>query len=250
MLRLNISLLIFFALFMPTLIWNHELFLLINGFHSPLADHIIGVIAGLGDGLISVLLIAMLMLFNLRLGLAGLLAFFLSGLITQIIKRIFEMPRPPVHFDDVHLLGHSLTHNSFPSGHATTCGMMALLVLYVWKGDKHQLAWFVFTLFVLAAYSRVYGGVHFPLDVVVGFAIGVFSMFWCDKKSQSWSVSTWQQSEWSWKLPGLFLMTAAVILGTGYQVQPATAQVFAFIFPIVALFTLMHAWKKRLNYGS
>jgi len=207
----------------------------------------IGVAAGLGDGLVAVILIVMLMLFQLRLGLAGLLAFVLSGLIAQILKRIFEMPRPPVIFDDVHLLGHSLSHHSFPSGHAATCGTMAFFALLIWQ-KQPKVAWLMFILFGLAAYGRIYGGVHFPLDVVVGFGVGLICMWWCNKISHSWQrIEAWQQSEWSWKLTGLFLMIAAVTLAMGYKIQPATAQLLTWTVPIIALFTLMHAWKKKLR---
>lgn len=243
---MKISLLIFINFLIPAYIWNHELFLLINGFHAPLADTIIGFIGGFGDGLVCTLLLAMLMLFNLRLGLAGLLATALSGFIAQILKRLFEMPRPPLVFDHVHILGQTLNHHSFPSGHATTCGVMALLGLLLWR-KTYKSAWLVFVFFMLVAYSRMYIGVHFPLDVVVGFGIGLLCMWWADKISNRWHVETWLKSPWSWKLPGLLLLTAAVILATGYQVQPNTAQALSFILPIIALFTLSFAWKKRLS---
>jgi len=242
---LKIFLLVFINLFIPAYIWNHEIFLWINGLNSPIADNIIGLIGGFGDGLVVTLLLAMLMLFHLRLGLAGLMATALSGLIAQILKRVFDMPRPPAVFEDIHILGQKLSFHSFPSGHATTCGVMALLALFLWKHDK-RLAWAICGLYALAAYSRMYVGVHFPLDVVVGFALGIGCMWWSNKVSQAWKVESWLLSPWSWKLPGLLVLLAAVILGTGYEVHPSTAQPLALVLPIIALFTLMFAWKKKL----
>lgn len=241
--------LIFINILIPAWIWNHELFLLINGANSGIADAVIGLISGVGDGLVAVVLISILMLFKLRLGLAALLAFVLSGFIAQVLKRIFDMPRPPTMFDDVHLLGESLSSYSFPSGHATTTGALAMLALLLWKSDK-RIAWSAFVLLTIAAYGRIYAGVHFPLDVVVGFAIGILCMWWCDKISHAWHTETWLQSEWSWKLPGLLLMIAATTLAMGYHIQPSTAQPLTFIIPIAALFTLMFAWKHKLRHDG
>jgi len=240
--------LIYINILIPAWIWNHELFLLINGFNSPIADYIIGLVSGFADGLVAVVLITMLMLFRFRLGLAALLAFIVSGLVAQILKRIFDMPRPPSVFGDVHLLGERLSAYSFPSGHSATAGVLAFLALLLFK-PYPKLAWGLFFLGALIAYGRIYSGVHFPLDVVVGFAIGVVSMCWCNKLSQTWNTGKWQQSEWSWKLSGLCLMIAAVTLAMGYHIQPSTAQPLTFIIPIIALFTLMQAWKKKLYHG-
>ncbi|HKI60190.1 MAG TPA: hypothetical protein VKA23_04070, partial [Mariprofundaceae bacterium] len=79
----------------PIGIWNHELFTLLNGAHASWADAVMGQIEGFGDGLVVALLIACVMLFRLRLGIAALIAFIASGLIAQILKRVFDMPRPP-----------------------------------------------------------------------------------------------------------------------------------------------------------
>ncbi|MDQ6989464.1 MAG: phosphatase PAP2 family protein [Mariprofundaceae bacterium] len=242
---------VFALLFIPTYLWNHELFLLLNGWHSPFADQVMGVWSGFGDGMVVVLLVAMLMLFQLRLGLAALLALTLSGLITQIIKRSLEMPRPPAVFEDVHILGHHLYNYSFPSGHSTSCGVMALLALLLWRilwRDKHvAFAWSAFSLFMIAAYGRIYGGVHFPLDMLVGFSIGLLTMWCCYQWSQAWQVDVWLKSDWSWKLPGLFVLLTATILAFFYEVKPNTAQILAFLLPIIALMTLMQAWKKHLR---
>ena len=246
--RYMIVALIYINILIPAWIWNHELFILINGFNHPLTDFVIGLVSGWADGLVAVVLMTMLMLFRFRLGLASLLAFVVSGAVAQILKRTFDMPRPPVVFGDVHVLGERLSSYSFPSGHSATAGVLACLALFLFKSQS-KLAYFLFFLGVLIAYGRIYSGVHFPLDVVVGFAIGVVSMWWCNKLSQTWNTEKWQQSEWSWKLSGLFLMIAAVTLAIGYHIQPSTAQPLTFIIPIIALFTLMQAWKKKLYRG-
>ena len=223
---------------------NHSLFRLINDAHSPAGDLFFGVVSGLGDGLVIALLASLLMLFRLRLGIAALSAFILSGLVAQLLKRLFDMPRPPVVLEHVHILGNSLSSHSFPSGHSTSDGVMVLLAFMIWSRSDWR-SWSVAALFTLAAIGRVYGGVHFPIDVVAGLTIGIVMMWGCWKWSERLPVDRWLQSEWSWKIPAMIVLGEAAVLGLGYKVQPATAQSLALILPVVSLMVLMRQWKLR-----
>jgi len=228
---------------------SHTLFRLINDAHSPLGDMFFGTITGLGDGLIIALLCSLLMLFRLRLGMAALLAFIVSGVLAQLLKRVFDMPRPPAVLEHVHVLGHSLSSHSFPSGHATSDGVMVLLAFLFWRCSDWR-SWVVAGLFVLAAIGRIYVGVHFPLDVAVGLLLGMATMAACYRWSQGWPVERWQESPWSWKIPGFIVAVEAAVLGLGYHVQPSTAQSLALIMPVAALFMMMHVWKGKLGYNG
>jgi len=225
---------------------NTALFRLINDAHNPWSDAFFGIVSGLGDGLIVALLCALIMLFHLRLGLAATAAFILSGLIAQLLKRIFDMPRPPAVLEHVHVLGASLSSHSFPSGHATSDGVMLLAAFLLWH-VRDVRAWVMAVLFALAAIGRVYGGVHFPLDVTVGLVLGALCMHVMWRWSATWPVKRWQASEWSWKLSGLLVIVLAAVLGLGYHMQPATAQALAFIMPVVALIILMRRWKDMMG---
>ena len=235
----------FIILLIPTALWNHDIFLFLNTIHYPVLDYIFGVTSGLADYLVTLLFVFLVMLFHLRLGLAALVTYILAGASNQILKHIFDMPRPPALFENIHILGEPLYHLSFPSGHATSSGALACLALHFWQ-DKPKQAWAVFILFVFVAYGRIYGGVHFPIDVLVGFTMGAAIMGWIEHVSKQWNLKIWEQNEWSWKLPGLILVFLATIIGTGHQIQPSTAQPLALVLPIAALILLMQAWKKRL----
>ncbi len=61
---------------------------------------------------------------------------------------------------------------SFVSGHATTSSAVSLLMfLTLKKYYKHTILFFIWPL--LFAYSRIYVGVHFPGDVIVGAMLGL-----------------------------------------------------------------------------
>ncbi|MDQ6993760.1 MAG: phosphatase PAP2 family protein [Mariprofundus sp.] len=223
---------------------DYPLFYLINDAHSAVGDVVFGTLSGLGDGLVVALLCSLLMLFRLRLGIAALGAFIISGLIAQLLKRLFDMPRPPALLEHVHLLGQPLTSHSFPSGHATSDGVMILVAFLLWN-LKDWRSWSIASLFMLAAIGRIYGGVHFPLDVAVGLMIGLLSMGLLWRWSKTWSVALWQRSAWSWKIPGLLVAIQAAVLGLGYHMQPSTAQLLALLLPLAALMILLRVWKEK-----
>ncbi|MER5179006.1 phosphatase PAP2 family protein [Streptomyces sp. NPDC002896] len=57
---------------------------------------------------------------------------------------------------------------SFPSNHATIAGAAAVALTLAWRG----IARLAFPMALLMAYSRVFVGVHYPHDVLVGLLIG------------------------------------------------------------------------------
>jgi len=92
-------------------------------------------------------------------------AYFGSAAVSDVIKLSVDRSRPVDH----PLVSEPTTH-SFPSGHATTSfACAATLAPFV---SRHAVP----VLYVLAAaiaYSRVYVGVHYPLDVLGGAALGL-----------------------------------------------------------------------------
>lgn len=93
----------------------------------------------------------------------------LTFVINAIIKGIFQVPRPEeiehlVFADDW----------SFPSGHS-----QGAMVLWGWLAYeiKERWAYGIAALLIIGVgFSRVYLGVHFPIDVFGGFAIGLVTL--------------------------------------------------------------------------
>ncbi len=208
-------------------------------------DALFGQISALGDGLIVALVCTLLLLYRPRAGAAGLVAFALSGLIAQGLKRLFDMPRPPAVLDHVHVLGQSLMAHSFPSGHATSDGVMVALAFLIWR--TRLVAWLAAAVWLLAAVGRVYGGVHWPLDVAVGLVLGIGTMLAVWRASADWPVRDWAGSPWWNRVAGLGALIQAGVLGLGYPVQPSTARPLAVALALAAIVLVWRYWRQ--GYG-
>ncbi len=223
---------------------GHALFRWFNGHSSPWADALFGQISALGDGLLVALICTLLLLMRPRAGAAGLLAFALSGLAAQGLKRLADTPRPPAVLPDVHVLGQPLMTHSFPSGHATSDGVMLALAFWLW-GARNWRAWLAGGAFLLAAVGRIYGGVHWPADVAAGLALGAAVMWGCWRWSANWPVARWAaHASWS-RVAGLAVLTQAAVLTLGYHVQPSTARPMAVAAGLGAVALVWRCWRQR-----
>jgi len=106
-------------------------------------------------------------------GLAVLLAGAAAWAGSSIAKALVTRARP-----DAELLGSVSRHVAegwgFPSGHAAISAALAVSIVLVAGGDR-RLAVVAGALAALTALARVHVGVHWPLDVVGGAALGVVS---------------------------------------------------------------------------
>ena len=94
----------------------------------------------------------------------GLAALVVDGALKPLVAR----ERPFVAHPGVRVAGTVPETSSFPSGHAATAVAGALGLSLAWP-RRRALFW---ALGALIAVSRVYLGVHYPLDVVAGAAAG------------------------------------------------------------------------------
>jgi membrane-associated phospholipid phosphatase len=84
------------------------------------------------------------------------------------LKEVFDRKRPPVRATDPEPLMRVPTTDSFPSGHAATSFAGATVLAFAFP----RLALPLLVLALAVGFSRVYVGVHYPLDIVGGAALG------------------------------------------------------------------------------
>ncbi len=103
----------------------------------------------------------------------------LAGFLNTFLKTIFAIPRPFVFTPDVvnvaepHL--REYLSYSFPSGHSQLAASLYIIIfLYArtkWIRNLSLLA------IVLVGFSRIYLGMHYPMDVLCGWMIGIFGSY-------------------------------------------------------------------------
>jgi len=106
-------------------------------------------------------------------------AYVAEDILGHIIKR--GRPEALLQPHDL-ILRASQDGYGFPSGHVAT---LTAVVLVLWPYLNWQLKVAGVLLMVLVGWSRIYLGVHFPLDVVGGFALGV-TVVCCIKVLPNW----------------------------------------------------------------
>ena len=96
---------------------------------------------------------------------------FTDAICAQILKPFFERIRPShLNIEDINLLISKGGKWSMPSNHAANMFSLAIVLSYFYKKYKPLLL----LLAILISFSRIYVGVHFPSDVIVGGCIGFF----------------------------------------------------------------------------
>lgn len=88
--------------------------------------------------------------------------------VTFIAKHVIGRARPEALVSDVHVRVHE-TGMGYPSGHTM---IITVVVLSLWPYMPKGWRWLVAALIPAVALSRIYLGVHAPLDVIGGFAVG------------------------------------------------------------------------------
>ncbi|MBS1526417.1 MAG: phosphatase PAP2 family protein [Bacteroidetes bacterium] len=168
-----------------------EIYFAVNGLYSPAADFLAPYVTDLGNGWTAVVIAAILLFFSYRKALIVASSFAITSLLgAQLLKYIFDAPRPRLYFKDEikHLRFvkgvEILSYHSFPSGHTVTAFMLAVILTY-WNKNKAMGPVFLL-IAVLVGYSRMYLSEHFFEDVVggsiIGFVLTTVWLWWLDSR--------------------------------------------------------------------
>lgn len=159
------------------LLLDQQLFLFINHLpHTPLSDALALTISGIGKGGLLFLLLGLLLFVreerkdhSFIYSIAGTLT--TSWLLVEGLLKPFIAKSRPFLFgngESAIVVDTITTGFSFPSSHATFA--WALAVVLARKEPRWR--WGLYTVASLVSLSRVYLGVHFPIDAVAGAFIG------------------------------------------------------------------------------
>ncbi|MDI6782888.1 MAG: glycosyltransferase family 39 protein, partial [bacterium] len=147
-----------------------------------------------------------------------LLAVILSDTFGGFLKHLFSRLRPEHILDNVRLLIESSYSYSFPSNHAAnTAAVAAVLVLRYPKKKIIGLCAMVMAL--LVSYSRIYVGVHFPSDILLGWIVGICGAGLTVQRLSSvdWKKST--DAETIFGIKYLSLLTLFIIIITLFRLK-------------------------------
>ncbi len=164
------------------------LFKIINTHHTPFFDCFFLLVSYLGNGWVMIPLFFVFILWKTpksrrtRILVVAAVALSVSSVCNIALKQLIGRPRPSAYFVlpspntaieegrsyGVHVVGKRFYDHSFPSGHANTAFAMASLAMII-IGRRF---WPAFLVAIEVAYSRVYTGVHFPLDTLAGACLG------------------------------------------------------------------------------
>ncbi|WP_394351604.1 phosphatase PAP2 family protein [uncultured Methanobrevibacter sp.] len=167
---------------------NVDLFYFINhNLQNPVFDVIMPYITYLGgfEFVLLFCLIAILLCIVFkkkdakRIALLCLLSLVIAAGIGFLLKHTFTQPRPYLLVDGVRVLVAEADPNAFPSGHTlSTFSVVGFLALKM----KNKL-WSALLIIwgLLVGFSRIYVGVHMPIDVLAGILVGMFSAYFVYK---------------------------------------------------------------------
>jgi len=155
-------------------------FVLLNTVHVKWLDVFFSIFTFLGDGIFSIAIAVSIFFIKKlrRLSIYIITAYLISGITAQVLKRLFNAPRPKEILDK-HVYSFFIDGvtgsgwDSFPSGHTTSVFALAT-VLALYTNNKRWGTCFLLVA-ILVGYSRIYLGQHFLEDVVAGAVLGAIT---------------------------------------------------------------------------
>jgi membrane-associated phospholipid phosphatase len=94
-----------------------------------------------------------------------------AWIIATILKYFISSPRPFLFFNDVLSLFTTGGIESFPSGHAMFFSALAMSIYFIHR----RMGYLYFAVALIVGLARVASGVHFPVDILAGYVLGILT---------------------------------------------------------------------------
>lgn len=161
-----------------------------------------------------------------------------SLIFSNVLKNLFDVPRPPVVYDnDLFIIvgKTAVGYSSLPSGHSITIFTTLTVLLYAFmpKDFKFKFLWtfFIITLGLFIASSRVGVGAHHPLDVLIGSIIGYISGLIGVFISRKYKIFSWVGNK---RYFPIFMVLILVICGSLIK-KISTENLIIFYLALISL---------------
>ena len=165
----GIFLLILMSFSSYVLTLDKNIFFLINNISNPFLDLFFVSITYIGSTVFWILLIILFWMKKEReISIRLIFALIIDSFLLTFLKWFFVRPRPSERFANIEVLSSDIGP-SFPSGHSERVFSGAVILGYVYK----KLRYLLFLLAFLVSFSRIYIGVHYPIDSLIGSINGI-----------------------------------------------------------------------------
>ena len=153
----------------------------LEGLRTPFLNAVFSVLTYLGDQTVCIAAVLLLLwCFDKQKGYCLFLIATTGTAVNQLLKAFFLIPRPWVKdpaFTIVESARAAATGYSFPSGH--TQNVTAEFSAIALWAKRRWVTWLCAIIILLTGFSRMYLGVHTPLDVGVSLVVGLLTSLVC-----------------------------------------------------------------------
>lgn len=206
----------------------------------------------IGDASVFLSFLIIFLLYAPKIWEALISASLVSLVFSNVLKNIFDIPRPAQIYDNESFIIVGKTavgFSSLPSGHSITIFTTVTILLYAFMPKKFtsKFLWtfFIIILGFIIASSRVGVGAHHPLDVIFGCIIGYISGLIGVFISQKYRIWSWINNKKFYPIFILAILGCAVSIINKISTENLFIFYLALIFLVVSLYKIVFVYVKK-----